>query len=297
MIKSVQQFVSKLAFLFVVGLIAILPFPVLYGLSNFLAWLFGGVIKYRHKVIYNNLSQTDLNLDETQKEKLISEFYRNLSDMLLEGLKSFSMGRKSVMKRHKVLNPELLDQYYKNCQSVILVTGHTANWEWGSLSAGLFSGFNIIAFYSPLRNKQIDKLLRWSRSRFGTTLCPTKGTTNTFEANKNQPTLYLMAADQSPARVASAHWIEFLGKPTAFLHGPEKHARQNNYPVVFAEIIRIKRGYYELTLKTIEEQPDESEPESITRKYARELEKYIRKYPSNWLWSHRRWKHKPSLKQ
>ena len=294
MIRFIQQFLSKLAFLFVVGFIAILPFPLLYALSNFLSWVVGGILKYRYQVIYSNLSNTNLQLTEQQKRELISDYYRNLSDMLLEGLKSFSMSRKSVMKRHKVLNPELLEAYYQKEQSLILVTGHIANWEWGSLSAGLFSNYNLIAFYSPLRNKQIDKLLRWSRSRFGTTLCPTKGTTNTFEANKQHPTLYLMAADQSPARVASAHWINFLGRPTAFLHGPEKHARRNNYPVIFAEIIRIKRGYYELNLKTLEQHPDESEPESITRRYATELESYIKKYPSNWLWSHRRWKHKPN---
>ena len=291
--QTISRYLAGFVFLLTAGLIAIIPFRGLYMISDFFAWALQRVVKYRRKVILQNIEQSNLDIDNREKEVIISRFYRNLSDIILEGMKSFSMSMTSVMRRHKVLNPEILDPFFRNNQSVILVTGHLGNWEWGSLSAGLYTDYQIIAFYSPLRNKQIDKILRWSRSRFGTILTPTKGTTRTFEENKDQPTLFIMAADQSPSRVSSAYWFNFLGRPTAFLHGPEKHARNNDSPVIFAEIERVKRGYYELTLSVLAEKPSELDAGEITSRYAQKMEGCIRKHPSDWLWSHRRWKHKP----
>lgn len=292
--QSISKLLTSFVFILSVGIIAIIPFRGLYIISDFFAWVLRKIFKYRRNVIIQNISQSDLDLNKREKEALISQFYRNLADIILEGIKSFSMSMTSVLKRHKVLNPEILDPYFRKNQSLVLVTGHLGNWEWGSLSAGLYTNYQVIAFYSSLRNKQIDKILRWSRSRFGTILAPTNGTTQTFKENQQQPTLFIMAADQSPSKVASAHWVNFLGRPTAFLHGPEKHARNNNYPVVFAEIERVKRGFYELTLSVLAEKPEALEKGEITRRYAGTIETCIRKNPANWLWSHRRWKHKPA---
>jgi KDO2-lipid IV(A) lauroyltransferase len=63
--------------------------------------------------------------------------------------------------------------------------------------------------------------------------------------------------------------------------------------VIFAEIERIKRGYYELKLMMLTENPVETAQGEITRQYATVMEDYIRRHPDNWLWSHRRWKRKP----
>ncbi|WP_291861916.1 lysophospholipid acyltransferase family protein [Marinilabilia sp.] len=293
MFQTISKYLGAFLFLLLLALIAILPFPVLYAISNFFSWLLGNVFKYRLKVIEENLKKSDLPLSDKEREHTVKAYYRNLSDIILEGLKSFSMSQRTVIKRHRVVNPELLNRFHAQGKSVIVVTGHIGNWEWGSLSAGIFTNYNVVAFYSPMRNKPIDKMMRWSRSRFGTILSPTKGTTNTFAENKDCPTLYVMAADQSPSKVSSAHWIHFLGRTTGFLHGPEKHARHNNYPVIFAEIDRIKRGHYELELKILTEKPIETAQGEITRQYAKVLEDYIRRHPDNWLWSHRRWKRKP----
>jgi KDO2-lipid IV(A) lauroyltransferase len=293
MFRTISKITGTALFVLLIGFIALLPFRLLFVISNLFSWLLGSIFKYRREVIEDNLKQSDLHLSDKELKQTVKAYYRNLSDIILEGLKSFSMSERTVMKRHRVVNPEVLNQFHEQGKSVIVVTGHIGNWEWGSLSAGLYTNYNVVAFYSPMRNKPIDKIMRWSRSRFGTILSPTKGTTNTFAENKDRPTLYVMAADQSPSKVSSAHWIHFLGRTTGFLHGPEKHARNNNYPVIFAEIERIKRGYYELKLMMLTENPVETAQGEITRQYATVMEDYIRRHPDNWLWSHRRWKRKP----
>ena len=117
-------------------------------------------------------------------------------------------------------------------------------------------------------------------------------TTSTFKDLKDTPTIFLMAADQSPGRkyIDNAYWIDFLGRDTAFLHGPEKHARANNYVVMYIDVQRTKRGYYTVELSLIADKPSELEDGEITSRFAKKLESVINKEPSNWLWSHNRWK-------
>jgi Kdo2-lipid IVA lauroyltransferase/acyltransferase len=292
MLRNLSNLINSIFFFFFVFLTGILPFPIIYLLSDFLGWFLGVVFKYRTQVIYDNLSRSSIPVDEKEKKILIKKIYQNLADVLLEGIKSFTITKKQVLKRHKVLNPEITHPFFADQKSIIVVTGHIANWEWGSLSAGLQTPYHIVGFYKSLKNKYLDKFLRRSRARFGTTLAPTGETSLTFEKFKNRPTLYLMAADQNPWKLHSAFWIDFLGRKTAFLHGPEKHAKNNNYPVLFADIRRVRRGYYEISLSSLTDDPATHRDGEITELFAQKLESVIREEPANWLWTHKRWKHK-----
>lgn len=295
-LRKITDIISSGLFTVFIGLFGIIPFRLIYLFSDVLAFLLRKVFKYRLKVVRENISLSDLELEKEQEKELIKKIYSNLSDIIVESIKSFTMSRTSVLKRHKVRNPEIVDPFYAEQKSLILVTGHICNWEWGSLSAGLQTPYHILGFYKKLKNPYIDRILRWSRSRFGTTLASIKETSLSFERQKGIPTLYLMAADQSPTKLEFAHWVDFLGRDTAFLHGPEKHARNNDYPVIFTDIERVKRGYYEMTLAVVTSKPNEIPEGEITARYASELEKVIRQNPEKWLWSHKRWKHQRRAK-
>jgi KDO2-lipid IV(A) lauroyltransferase len=290
-IRKIANIITSGFFIVFVGLFGIIPFRLLYFISDMLAFLLRKLFKYRLKVIHENISLSDLKLNKEQEKDLIKKIYTNLSDVIVEGIKSFTMTRSSVLKRHKVRNPEIVDPFFAEQKSIILVTGHICNWEWGSLSAGLQTPYHILGFYKKLKNPYVDRFLRWSRSRFGTTLASIKETSLSFERQREIPTLFLMAADQRPTKLDYAYWVEFLGRKTAFLHGPEKHARINDYPIIFTDIERVKRGYYEMTLWMLAKKPNEIPDSEITALYALKLEKVIRKKPEKWLWSHKRWKH------
>jgi Kdo2-lipid IVA lauroyltransferase/acyltransferase len=282
--------VTVFFYLFVL-LLGILPFRILYILSDFVAFLLSKVVKYRKDVVMDNLQRSFPELGEEEVREIARRTYRNLSDVFMEGIRAFTMTRKQIRERHHILNPEILEPYFAAGQGIIVVTGHYGNWEWGALSPALQTRFHIIGFYKPFNNnKWMNKLVNRNRSRYGTTLAPIRQTTHTFETHKGQTVLYLMAADQSPSNREAAYWANFLGRDTAFLHGPEKHARNNNYPVVFVAIRRVKRGFYELELTTLVEDPSKIANGEITRLFAEKLESLIREDPANWLWSHKRWK-------
>lgn len=271
-------------------LLGIVPFGLLYVISDFVAFLLRKVFKYRKDVVLKNLRSSFTEFSEEEIRIIVKQSYRNLSDVFMEGIRAFTMTRKQIMARHHILNPEILDPYFEAEKGVIVVTGHYGNWEWGTLSPALQTRFQNIAFYKPLKNKWMDKMVNRNRSRYGTILAPIRQTTNTFEAFKGKAVIYLMAADQSPSNREAAYWANFLGRDTAFLHGPEKHARNNNYPVVFVAIRRVKRGFYELELTPLVEDPSKLADGEITRLFAEKLESLIREDPANWLWSHKRWK-------
>jgi Kdo2-lipid IVA lauroyltransferase/acyltransferase len=282
------------AFFFLLGVLIIwlLPARLLYGFSDFLRLIVFYIIGYRKDVVKKNLIGTFPEIGDMELKRLIRLYYKNLVDIFLEGIWAFSITPKKLLKRYRIINPEILKPFSDAGQSIIGVTAHYTNWEWGSLSGRLQTDYNVIVFYKTLNNKYIDRFVRWNRSKFGTTLVSINETSNTFEKCKGTKTLFLMAADQGMPRkfLEKAYWIQFLNRDTPFLYGMEKHANINNLPVVYMDVQRVKRGYYTIELTVLATKPTELRKGALTEMYAHKLESIILKKPENWLWSHRRWK-------
>jgi KDO2-lipid IV(A) lauroyltransferase len=271
--------------------IGILPFFLLHVLADLLAFFLLRILKYRKEVVMVNLRESFPELDDKDLNAFVGRFYKNLADVILEGVKAFTMSSRQIIRRHRVINPERVIPFFEAGKSVIVCSGHCANWEWGSMSGAIHFKRPTVVMYKPLNNKWADKYLRWTRARFGSYLASIYKTAHVFNAYVPKATLFILAADQSPSNLRKAFWIDFLGQETAFLHGPEHYARKHDLPVFYVDIKRIKRGYYELEFELITEQPTTLEKGVLTQRYADMLARTIRRSPENWLWSHRRWKH------
>ncbi len=286
-----MNFILASLLIFFIFLIGIIPFFLLYPFADLMYFLLFHVFRYRKKIIFDNLSASFPTMEQQKLNQLFSLSYKNLTDILVEGIKGFTMTRGQISRRHKILNPEIVEPFYKAGKSIIALPTHYGNWEWGALSPGLFiKNFNIIGFYKPFSNPFVDRFMRKNRSRTGTTLASIYENSKTFEVVKDNPTIYIISAELSPSNADKAYWVNFLGRNTAFLSGPERHARNNDIPLVYVDIQRVKRGYYELTLSVLADKPSELKEGEITRRYAKMLESQISKKPENWLWSHKRWK-------
>ncbi len=271
--------------------IGVLPFVLLYVIADLLAFILFRVLKYRKEVVMDNLQESFPGLGNEEVKALAGRFYKNLADILLEGVKAFTMSSRQIVRRHRVINPERVNPYFEAGKSVIVCSGHCANWEWGSMSGALHFKRPTVVMYMPLNNQWADKYLRWTRARFGSYLASIFKTAHVFNKYASKATLFIMAADQSPSNLRKAFMINFLGQETAFLHGPEHYARKYDLPVFYVDIKRIKRGFYELKFELITEQPTSLEDGVITKRYAELLARTIGRSPESWLWSHRRWKH------
>lgn len=275
---------------FMILLVRVMPFGMMYAFSDFVYLIIYHVVGYRKKVVVTNLSQSFPQKSSDEIRLMTKKFFHHLCDISLESLKGFSMRPDEIISRHHILNPETADQFYDKGVSIITVPGHYNNWEWGSLSPGLQIKFPIVAFYKPLSNKRVDLYIKQHRAKFHTLLASIKETALTFESLAHSTQGYIMAADQNPTNMKECYWIDFLQRDTAWLHGPEKYSRKYNFPVLYVDIQKVKRGYYELKLVVLTENPALLPNGEITRMYVEQLEKSICKEPAYWLWSHRRWK-------
>jgi KDO2-lipid IV(A) lauroyltransferase len=283
---------SYLGLRFLIFLFSLVPIRLLYLKSNFVAALLR-IFKYRSKTIEDSVNRVFQNEEEAWKKKLISKFYLNLSDISLEALKGFSLRQSVLEKRYKVINPEILEKYYSTGQSIIVVAGHFANWEWSPRAFTSQIKHKIVGLYKPLKNPLTDKYIREARAAHGAELRSIKNTAQIFKDNKDHACAYLMAADQSPSNVNAAYRMKFLGQDCLVLHGPEYYAKKYELPVIFGTVHRVARSKYEIVFEEIAVKPAEEKEGAITLKYMRRLEKDIYAKPQDWLWSHARWKRDP----
>lgn len=285
-----MNYIIYLAFRIFVAVFYFMPFWLLYAFSDFLSFIFYHVARYRTKVVLTNLRNSFPDKQEEEIGKIAKGFYRHLADMLVESLKAFTLTEDAVRRRYVFRNAELVNDFYREGRSVIMVAGHYGNWEWPGLAAGTQLLHKPVGFYKPLSNKFIDRYLQRSRVKGRSQLASITHTAEIFARDWGEPVVFYMVADQSPSSGRLAYWLKFLNQDTAVLHGPEKYARLRNLPVIYARIKKIRRGNYTAEFVLLETEPAGSGTGVITERFMRMLEADIKEEPRYYLWSHRRWK-------
>jgi len=271
--------------------VSILPMFILYLLSDLLFIVVFYLIKYRRRVVYNNMKNSFPDKSESEIRHIEKDFYRHFCDILFEMVKILTISKKEIQTRFLVKNPGLIQKLYNEKRSITLYTAHQGNWEWLAFLP-LFIPYQVIALYHPQSSKYFDELMKTIRERFGVICVESgKGYKTILEFNaRNILTMNYIIGDQSPSGSSTKHWVRFLNQDTAFLIGADRIAKKSKHAVIFPSFRKIKRGCYELEFKVIEEEPWLLNSQEIIDKYAALLEATILVSPEMWLWSHRRWK-------
>jgi Kdo2-lipid IVA lauroyltransferase/acyltransferase len=277
-----------------IALVSVIPFRILYFLSDVIFLFIYYLIRYRKKVVYQNLYNSFPEKSHKEIKMIAMDFYHHLSDILLESLKAFTMTEAAVVRRFRFKPSLFIEQVYKQGQSVIVVAGHFNNWEWPGIAAGMQLIHKPVGFYKPLANPFVDAYVKKTRVQGRSALVSITDTSAVFKTDWGEPAAFYMIADQSPSNARLAYWIRFLNQDTATLHGPEKYARIYNIPVVYCDIQKLSRGNYEVEFVLLCKNPVETNTGEITAKFMKMLEDRIREKPEYYLWSHRRWKLKPT---
>jgi KDO2-lipid IV(A) lauroyltransferase len=253
------------------------------------------MVRYRRQVTMNNLRNAFPDKTEKELQKIAFRYYRHLCDIILETFKLLGMRRSDVLKRCRINNYEMYYSILSQQRSIIVALGHQGNWEWlGAATAAKGDGI-LQVIYKPLHNRYFDKLMKRIRSRFGAVPIPVKDILRRMIEMRGTLTTTAFLADQTPPP-ESAYWLRFLNQDTPVFIGTEKMARKFNYPVVFAAMRKIKRGYYEVDVIKVCDEPADTEYGYITELHTKILEQQIIQQPETWLWSHRRWKHQRPVK-
>ena len=245
---------------------------------------------YRKDVVFKNLNIVFPEKSEEEKKIIAKQYYRYFCDLVLETVKMSKMSAQEMEKRCRLVNPKVLEKFKQQKQHYILLLGHYGSWEWASAGFELGSSAHILVIYKPLSNPYMDKYLHNIRSRFGQDLTSMKNSLRNMLKTKDQVTATAFVGDQRPS-AGEGIWLDFFGRETNFLPGAEKISAKLRQPVVFVNITRPRRGFYEINFEIITEEPQNMAESEITKAYVRKLEAQIRQTPYCWLWSHDRWKH------
>ncbi len=271
--------------------ISLLPYPILYLISDLIYILIYKIIGYRKNVVLTNLNNSFPKKNKQELEIIMSDFYRHLCDIIMESLKGFTISEKQLRRRLVIKNPEFSNSFADKGQSIIFVGGHYNNWEICAQAFSMYSNHNCIGIYKPLSNNFLNKKIYSSRTRYGTNLVSMKQAKKSFTENDKVKAI-VFGSDQNPSNPSRAYWLRFLNQDTAVLFGAEKYAKEYNFPVIYVSISKVKRGYYEVEYSLITDSPTKEKHGKITEDFTRKLEQDIIKNPQYWLWSHKRWKHK-----
>lgn len=271
--------------------IALLPSCCLNILSDFIFFIICYVVGYRKQIVLRNLENAFPKKNKAEIKILAKKFYKSFADILIEYLMYWTMSSKQLKQHVKIKNTTLFEKY-KN-RHIVFIIGHFNNWEWYNILPA-YTMHNILGLVKPIKNNNVEKLITKIRSRHGMDVVLIKNTLREIlqREKNNIPSLSIFAGDQIPTANEINFWTTFLNQETPVYLGAEKIAKKINAVVIYADMFRIKRHYYEINLQLITDLPQKEPPYHITLKHITALETSILKQPESWLWSHRRWKHK-----
>ncbi|MFM2336960.1 MAG: hypothetical protein RL115_153 [Bacteroidota bacterium] len=271
-------------------LLSILPFRVLYIISDAIYGIVFYVFKYRRDVVFKNLAIAFPEKTVEERYKIAKQFYHNLIDTFIETIKFITISKKQILQRSSA-DFTVINELLSKGHNVHIMAGHQFNWEYGNLQCSLHLSVPFIGIYMPIANKHLDRIFYKFRKQFGTVLIPaTDYKKNVFHpAFASQHTVGI-AADQNPGDPHNAYWMHFFSKPAPFVTGPARGAVKKNTAIVMVRMKKIKRGHYYFNATLVEEFAGGLTPAALTLRYKNALEQIIREDPANYLWSHRRWK-------
>jgi len=291
-----MQLIAYILIYPILWLISILPFRLLYGLSDILCFWLYSVFGYRKSTVKENLRLVFPDKSEKEITTITKKFYSHFCDIILESIKSLTIKESEIKKRFVYTNIEKVKELETQNRSVLLMCSHYANWEW-TVVMQCYIKHKGYAIYKRLRNKHFDTLVKRIRAKYNAYLVTTKKTISTLTSLKKEGDLFAagFAADQSPKKDKAHYWRDFLGVKAPIITGPEMIAKRLDVPVLFFKIEKVKRGYYEATFQEVIMNPKDYKDYEITDMYIDFIEKQIYEKPEYYLWTHKRWKHKDEV--
>ena len=278
-----------------IWLFTLLPLRVQYGFSTLLYFVIYYIAGYRRDVVSKNLRNAFPEKPDEEISRISKSYFRHMCDDLIEAFQLIHFSGKQLLKHVSFKNPGVLDVYFERKQSIVAVFGHYGNWEWFGAALPMVVPHKVLAIYKPLKNPYFDNMMIRLRGKFGVHLVPTKIVLQEIIKSHREgtPIMTLFLGDQRPTRRNIQYWTKFLNQDTPVFLGAEKVSSKLGHAVVYIRVKKVQRGKYEIEFVPLFDNPKEATEYEITKKHLKMLEDDIIQTPDYWLWSHRRWRHKP----
>ena len=277
----------------VLWLFSLLPMWVHYVIADGIYLIVYRLVGYRKKLVRKNLTDSFPEKTAEELQTIEKGFYHWFCDYLVETIKMMTISEKNLKRRMVFKGVEGADEVLESGQSIALYLGHYCNWEWvTSMPLWITPKAHCGQIYHVLENAAFDKLFLKLRERWGAESIPMAETLRRVATyrKQGQPIMIGYISDQVPFWNNIHHWLDFLNHDTPVLTGTERLARGAGHAIFYLDMHRVRRGYYEATLKLITRDPKQTKDYELTDAYFHLLEESIRRDPACYLWTHNRWK-------
>ena len=284
--KKIRYFFEYIFIIILFGLLKLLGYKIASELGHFIGKTFGPLFRSK-KIIKKNLIKFDNSLSDQKIENISKEMWGNYGRILTEYpfIPSFRKG--DLDEYVKIENKEKLEEVKKG-QPVVFVSAHFSNFELMAMAIEK-EGVNLSAIYRPLNNKMVNSIMEPLRKKY---ICKNqikKGINGVRESLKffKQGVSIAIMIDQ---RVSEGEKINFFNHPAHTTTIPAQFVKKFGCKIQPVHIERYNKFYFKITFDEQIIIGKNIDNTSISLKLNHWLESKIRKNPSQWIWTHNRWK-------
>ena len=265
----------------------ILGYKIASDFGAFIGSFFGPMFRSK-KLIKDNIKNSFSKINDIEILKITETMWSNYGRILSDYM-FINKFRKSKLDKHLIIDgQEIFEKIKKNKKPVIFISGHFNNFELMAMEIEK-SGINLAAIYRPLNNFFLNKLMEHVRKKY---ICKNQikkgisGIREMIRHYKNGTSIALMI-DQ---RVSEGISSNLFNRPALTTTIPAQLVKKFDCPIVPVYIERINKYDYKMTVNKPINFSKEETIQSITNNLNNWLEKMIKNQPSQWIWSHNRWK-------
>ena len=284
--KKIRYFFEYIFIIILFGLLKLLGYKIASELGYFIGKTFGPLFRSK-KIIKKNLIKFDNSLSDQKIENISKEMWGNYGRILTEYpfIPSFRKG--DLDEYVKIENKEKLEEVKKG-KPVVFVSAHFSNFELMAMAIEK-EGVNLSAIYRPLNNKMVNSIMEPLRKKY---ICKNqikKGINGVRESLKffKQGVSIAIMIDQ---RVSEGEKINFFNHPAHTTTIPAQFVKKFGCKIQPVHIERYDKFYFKITFDEQIIIGKNTDNTSISLKLNQWLESKIRKNPSQWIWTHNRWK-------
>jgi len=278
------------------GIFRVISFNTGKFLALILYFIISKLIRYRKKVILENLKLVYGDQLPQDRKLLLNSIYKNFVFLWMEFLQISKLNKKFFDRHFKLHNFEIVKKAFEDQKGIIMMSGHFGNFEWlGQMHALL--GYKVSGIAKIQSNLYVNELIEKIRTKFGVGVVYTKTAMRDGQELLKRNEILALVTDQDAHK--KGIFVDFLGIPSSTAVGPAIFHFRTGAPIIFAISVRKDYGvfdvYFEEVCSASEiEEPDQERIKQITQLHTDALDKWIRKHPDQWFWMHRRWKTKQS---
>ncbi len=274
-----------------------LPLGFALGIARVFGRLAYFANKKRRRIAYANLKASLGGQIPPLKIKcIIKGVYMNLAQSFIELMRFPKVNKEYVAKYIRIENRQVLDNVLKKGKGVIFLTAHFGNWELMALAGAVeIEGHSVFVLAREQKLTRLNSLLNTYRQFHGARIVPKGLSVRALFKNLKKNNLVGILSDQDAGKTGI--FVNFFGRLASTPRGAFELANKLDSAVIPIFMARQAGPYHRIFIeKPIEPQKD-IDIDSLNHKglqdFAEILEGYIRKYPSQWLWLHKRWKSSP----